>query len=1031
MSFQFLPPRRVRVPELKREQEAAAALGGGVRVVLGGPGTGKSVVAAAAAVRRVAAGSSLDRVIVLAHSRPAAQALRRDIARQVAGAQTSPHVTTVHGLALGLMRRYWPHDEGAWTLLRAPEQEARIRELLAGLPGGRWPESLGEAVGTRAFARQLRDVLARARQLSLDAEAMEELAREAGDEGFLAAARFMELYLTVGDFSGHLDYAELVYRTRLLLTEPDVIAGVAASFDAVIVDDAHELDSAQAGLVADLARAGLPVVALGDPHQRIGGYRGASADALSDVAELPGAEVLALTAGHRSRGTVAGALAALDARLGAHGAAPAPSATGPGGDVRVRVFDDSSAELAHVAAELREAATRGGLAWSDMAVVTRAGRGQLSAVAKELVRLGVPVDVSGDEIALAEQPAVATLLLALGVAARGGRPEADEARQLLASPLAGLDGVAQRELGRRLLARHRAEGTSAVLLGRCLGEPRLLEDITGPEAEAARGLAALLGRAGALLDGGAEVQVALWELWDGTDWPTRLREQALRGMRRADADLDAMVELFEVAARADDLRGASGAATLLSEVAAQEIPADTGRELSAEARGVRVVTAHRTRGLEWERAWLIGVQEGSWPRLVRSGLLLDAERITREALLPPSPLAHLVTERQLFYVACSRARSGLSVSAVQGVDGEGGRPSRFLAELGVPVERVYGRPELLLSAAALVGELRRTLADEAASPGLRRAAAVRLARLAGVSAADGSPGFPGADPRSWWAADEQTGGPAAGGDGPIHITGSSLETLLECPRRWFLSRRARAEGGRASRASVGDVVHLIASEAAKESLTAEEMQGRLDRVWAQIPFEAEWLSATERVEIGQAIERFAAYQDSVPGELLAVEKQFRVPMTVKGREVVLVGAVDRLERQPDGRLRVVDLKTGRKTPREADVAAHPQLGVYQLAASLGGFDDVAAGARAVAAPTLAYVRGGEVLPALVSQPSIDDKPQLDGEELAVGPTWVHDRLAAAVDIIASGTFEAIECGACRYCPFAASCPALHDVGGDS
>jgi hypothetical protein len=184
------------------------------------------------------------------------------------------------------------------------------------------------------------------------------------------------------------------------------------------------------------------------------------------------------------------------------------------------------------------------------------------------------------------------------------------------------------------------------------------------------------------------------------------------------------------------------------------------------------------------------------------------------------------------------------------------------------------------------------------------------------------------------------------------------------------------------------------------------------------------------VEIGQAIDRFAAYQDSVPGELLAVEKQFRVPMTVKGREVVLVGAVDRLERQPDGRLRVVDLKTGRRTPREADVAAHPQLGVYQLAASLGGFDDVASGERAVAAPALAYVRGGEVLPALVSQPSIDDKPQLDGEELVVGPTWVHDRLAAAVDIIASGEFEAIECGACRYCPFTASCPALRDVGGN-
>ena len=68
-----------------------------------------------------------------------------------------------------------------------------------------------------------------------------------------------------------------------------------------------------------------------------------------------------------------------------------------------------------------------------------------------------------------------------------------------------------------------------------------------------------------------------------------------------------------------------------------------------------------------------------------------------------------------------------------------------------------------------------------------------------------------------------------------------------------------------------------------------------------------------------------------------------------------------------GRLRVVDLKTGRRTPKEADVAAHPQLGVYQLAASLGGFDDVAEGERAVAAPALAYLRDGDVLPALVSR----------------------------------------------------------------
>ncbi|WP_331715386.1 UvrD-helicase domain-containing protein [Tessaracoccus coleopterorum] len=56
----------------------------------------------------------------------------------------------------------------------------------------------------------------------------------------------------------------------------------------MIVDDAHESDSAQVGLIGDLARAGLPVLAVGDPHQRIGGYRGASPSALADIAELPG-----------------------------------------------------------------------------------------------------------------------------------------------------------------------------------------------------------------------------------------------------------------------------------------------------------------------------------------------------------------------------------------------------------------------------------------------------------------------------------------------------------------------------------------------------------------------------------------------------------------------------------------------------------------------------------------------------------------------------------------------------------------------
>ncbi len=147
------------------------------------------------------------------------------------------------------------------------------------------------------------------------------------------------------------------------------------------------------------------------------------------------------------------------------------------------------------------------------------------------------------------------------------------------------------------------------------------------------------------------------------------------------------------------------------------------------------------------------------------------------------------------------------------------------------------------------------------------------------------PGFPGADPGAWWGVERPSSG-SAPAPGQITITGSSLEALLECPRRWFLSRRAKAEGGRQSRASIGDIVHLIARQAAEDGLTVDEMRAQLDRVWEQIPFEAEWLSATERSEIDEALDRFARYQASEGRDVVAVERGFRVPLSIEDREVV-------------------------------------------------------------------------------------------------------------------------------------------------
>ena len=69
-------------------------------------------------------------------------------------------------------------------------------------------------------------------------------------------------------------------------------------------------------------------------------------------------------------------------------------------------------------------------------------------------------------------------------------------------------------------------------------------------------------------------------------------------------------------------------------------------------------------------------------------------------------------------------------------------------------------------------------------------------------------------------------------------------------------------------------------------------------------------------------------------QLTDVERQVSVQI---GRAVVS-GRVDRLERTADGAQYIVDLKTGRTPVSDEEVAANPQLGVYQLAIQAGGFE---------------------------------------------------------------------------------------------
>lgn len=774
-----------------------------------------------------------------------------------------------------------------------------------------------------------------------------------------------------------------------------------------------------------------------------------------------------------------------------------------GGTVEVLTYPTPGAELDGVADLLRRAHLEDGVPWGEMAVLVRAGGRSIPGVRRALTAAGVPLEIDGDDLPLRDEPAVAPLLLALRVAALGAararqrvllpetepepetepvgpetrtepetesgeeteRPEppeeadpltAEVAHTLLTGPLGGLDGSDLRRLGRalreeeRAALRGRSDGAAAAvrpaaeLIREALAEPERLVALDPAYARRPRELGVLLRKVREMLAGGASAEEALWALWEGSGrWQERLERAALRGGpagRNADRDLDALCALFETAARAEERTGHRGALNFLEELDAQDIAADTLAVRAVRPDAVRLMTAHRSKGLEWRLVVVAGVQEGLWPDLRRRGSLLEADRIGRDGLAEPlAPAALLAEERRLFYVAVTRARERLVVTAVKAQSEDGDEPSRFLRELyreetdrhgrvlrrvpQVRVEDVTHRPRRPLSVPALVAELRATSVDPAASPELRRAAAERLAVLAAAASEDGTPLVPSAHPDRWWGMAEPTAAevPLREPDRPVQLSGSSVAQLRDCSLQWFLDREVRARTTSSAAQGFGNVLHVLADEVGSGRTPADlaVLMERLDGVWDALAFDAPWKSEQERREARAALERFLRWHTLERGRVpVATEHPFDVTLKVGDRAVEIRGSMDRVERDQAGLAYVVDFKTGKSVPTAAEVADHPQLAVYQLAVREGaldglpGFDD-----GAPAQP------GGAELVQLRTDQRGSDQPKVQSQEALPAEPWIEQLLAEAAGRVLDERFVPAPGPGCDRCSFKGSCSA--------
>ena len=1059
-------------PVLSPDQSAVVSLpqGSGPVLVPGGPGTGKSTVLVESAVRRVREdGLDPEQVLVLAPGRHAAAALRDTFTGRLDRSLSTTPARTWASYAFDVIRR--AKAEGILPLTRppkllsGPEQDLIIKELLEGhsRPGFQlpWPEDLAAALPTRGFRHEIRQLFDRIIESGRTAEDLVGLAYECGRPDWMAAAELYSEYRDVLDLRmpEAFDPAGIITTARQIFQDsPAFLAAERERLKLILVDDAQESNPAVFELLADIGE-GKDVVVTYSPDTVVQGFRGARPDLVSELPTLLGgaqqnvlerplsvthrhapevAEAWTRVASHisqRSGGQLARQMEQPQHPDGMH------PASAREGRVEGHVLPSAVHELRYVAQRILEAQLRESREFSDIAVIVRNG-GQISQLQRYLSGQGIPVRVPVADSAVRDEVAVRPLLEAFAIVLDPAKLTPETAVSLLTSRIGGATAIELRRL-RQSLRREELLGgggrSSDALLVEALLQPGALASL-GIEGSSARRLARMIAAgSAAAAEPGANAESVLWALWHATGLSSRWAEMALEGGNagaRADRDLDAMMALFHTAERFVDQLPGSGPEQFLDYLLNQELPMDTLAARAQLEACVEIMTPASAAGREWPVVIVAGLQEGVWPNTRLRGELLgstvyaDAVEHGVDYALRRGPLSRLrdirYDELRSFSTAVSRAREVLICTAVSSEDEQ---PSAFLdyvAPLGTgEYKRDYTPVDRPMTLRALVAELRQHVQAEDAAGGeapTSHEAARILARLASTE-----PPVPGAHPDTWWglaALSSQEAVVPPGGT--VSVSPSKVEAVHKSPLDWFV----QAAGGEAATdfaRSLGTLVHSIAQELPDAS--GAEYVAELVRRWPALGMKDNWEGKLDFQRAELMVRKLAQYVLIMRGDgrsLLAVEHDFEVQLpdvTLDAggvsrphaleeeatRHAVLRGQVDRLEIDPEGRLVIVDLKTGKRQPGKAEVAKHPQLGAYQAAVLKGAFRDAGTGdgtpdVDSLAASANGFAPGGAVLAQLgtkTKSPAVQQQDALDPAD-----NWAEGLVNEAAALMAGATFEA-------------------------
>ncbi len=329
-----------------------------------------------------------------------------------------------------------------------------------------------------------------------------------------------------------------------------------------------------------------------------------------------------------------------------------------------------------------------------------------------------------------------------------------------------------------------------------------------------------------------------------------------------------------------------------------------------ELEAVRIITVQQSKGEEFEKAYLVDMNEDEFPRPYRENPLLSSQDRKNLDLRPFSGVDDQYEfEKRLFNIARTRGQD--TVYCWYKTDDSGARAdiSPFVSERELSREqfltgeKIIDIHDFLLKAAAVIPAEDMDKLRKSEKEGKMKSALEFLKKILEF--------------------DSETLCDKVKRGLPEKYSATALNSFTACPRKFFYSQILKIKEPPSVNQFLGIAAHRLLEVIHKESIDEYEKAVRkLKQIWGNIGFYSVFESRNLFKTVRNMIESYYLCIDKEKFEVITTEESFETDF----RGVTLTGRYDRIDRLVSGGERVVDYKSGKSVKMEVALLNNVERG---------------------------------------------------------------------------------------------------------